>query len=334
MSELDLYMSRNENPMGPSPLALKAVMDRGHTMNLYPEPHAQTIKNKLSLHLNLPANRIFVSAGSVEALDILIRNFIQKNEHLIIPKVTFIAYKLLANVFKVTVRYAAMNGFGINVDDIMIQCDHKTKMIILANPNNPTGMMISHTELLKILDYVEDETLVVVDEAYCEYVTDTSYPDTLKLLGQYENLIVLRTFSKIYGLAGLRVGYAMASEQMVKQMEYFQAPFTVNRLASIASQAALDDTQFVQESIEMNAHSRRELSDNLRKLGFHVADSQSNFLFVHFDRSTDRDRVVNTLKNAQLHVALTDYYGDEKAFRLTIPKQNHCNRIIDILKRH
>tara|TARA_B100000959_G_C14746641_1_gene527379 strand:+ start:155 stop:772 length:618 start_codon:yes stop_codon:yes gene_type:complete len=197
----NIKLSQNENPFGPSPKVIEAISKSCKEVSFYPEHHSISLKNKLAEKLHLSSDNIFVSSGLVESIDIFIRNFIAKDENLIIPEVTFVAYKILADIFKKKVRLSKMKDFHVDVDDILSRYDERTKAIIIANPNNPTGTVISEKELLKILNNVRSSTLVVIDEAYIEYVNHPDYPDTLKFHQKYSNLVVMRTFSKIYGLA-------------------------------------------------------------------------------------------------------------------------------------
>ncbi len=325
-------LSQNENPLGPSPMAFKAISEQCKTINRYPEIHSTTLKSEIASHLELNTDNIFVSAGLVEALDILIRNFIVKGENLIIPKLTFVVYRLLAEVFDVETRFSQMKDYRIDVDSIIESCDDQTKVIIIANPNNPTGNIIIEKELIKLLKNVSQHTYVVIDEAYCEYVSDEDYPNTIKLQKEYTNLIVLRTFSKIYGLAGLRVGYTIASKEIIKQFDYYQPPFTVNKMAAIAAAAALNDKQFVKDSFEMNLTARTFLEKELSILGYNIVSSQSNFIFVFFNERVERDKIFDKLASNNLIVRKMGPFGDFKAFRITIPKLENCQKIIDCLR--
>ncbi len=184
-SEGIIKLSQNENPIGASPLALKAVKEHGLSINRYPEPHSSTLKKELADSFVISSENVFVCAGSIEALDILIRNFIGKNENMIIPKVTFVAYKILAKVFGVTTNFSGMKDYRIDIDSILENYNNQTKMIIISSPNNPTGTIVSEKEMIKLLENVSPQTFVVVDEAYCEYVSDSDYPNTLELQKQY-----------------------------------------------------------------------------------------------------------------------------------------------------
>lgn len=328
-----IKLSQNENPSGPSPFALQAVNDNLENMNRYPEPHSATLKEEFADHLNMLPENIFVCAGLVESLDIMIRNFIQEGENLIIPEVTFVAYKLLAKVFNVDTRFSTMKDYGIDIDSVIENYDEKTRLIIIANPNNPTGTMVGESDLIKLLETVSKDTFVVADEAYCEYVNRRDFPNSIDLLQRYPNLIVLRTFSKIYGLAGMRVGYAVAKEEIIENLELYQSPFTVGYLATVAASAAIKDVKFVEESFQMNLTARKLLESALSELSFKIVPSQSNFIYIHFETKEERDRVYNQLTIENVLVRTTDPFGDEKAFRITIPKPEDCQKVIDCLSQ-
>jgi histidinol-phosphate aminotransferase len=324
-----IKLSQNENPLGPSPKAMEAVRKSCINIYRYPEPHSHTLRGKIADKIGREVSNVFVSAGMVEAIDIAIRNFVPKGCNMITGEITFVAYKLLANVFNIEARYAKLNNYRIDIDEVISLYDEKTRLIIVANPNNPTGTIISETELVKLLDHVSPETIVVADEAYHEYVKSPDFPNSLALQSKYPNLVVMRTFSKIYGLAGLRVGYTVASEEIIKQFDLFQAPFTVNHMAAEAVIAALEDSEFVEESIEANTNGRRFLAKELTKLGFHVVPSESNFLFLHFKNKEHRDQVYDSLFSKNVLVRKTDLFGDDCAFRVTVGKPGNIQKIIN-----
>lgn len=324
-----IKLSQNENPLGASPLALKAIREHTLTINRYPEPHSSTLKAELADHLKLSPDNIFVSAGSIEALDILIRTFIGKDENMIIPELSFVACKVIAEVFGIKTKFSQMRDYNIDIDSIIENCDEQTKVIIIASPNNPTGTIITEEEMIKLLKNVSPHTFVIVDEAYCEYVSDMDYPDTIGLQKKYPNLIVLRTFSKIYGLAGLRVGYAIATKEIVEQLEHYQPPFTVNRLATAAASASIKDKQFVKDSFKVNMKTRSIIEKELKGLGYNIVPTQGNFIFIHFDSQEERDLIFDLLNSKNVFARKMDYFGDSKAFRLTIPKPENCQYVID-----
>lgn len=323
---ISIKLSQNENPLGSSPKALNAICEHSNLFSIYPEPHSLTIKNEIAKKLGLSPDSIFVSAGLIEALDILIRNFVAKDENIIVSECSFVAYRQLAKVFGAEMRFAKMDDYHLSVNHFLEKYDSKTSLIIIDNPNNPTGTFISKKDLNFFLQQVSKETLVVLDEAYCEYVYSDEYPNTLDLLNSYPNLIIMRSFSKIFGLAGLRVGYSISSPEIVAEMDYYQAPFTVSQVAALGSIAAINDIDFLKKSFDLNLQERTKFSTKLIEMGFKVVPTQSNFIFIPFENGEVRDLVFDHLATNNIIVRKTDLFGAEKAFRISIglPAQNIC----------
>ncbi len=219
-----IKLSQNENPLGPSPKVQVAIREACSGIHRYPEPHSYTLRKKLANSLDLDPGHVFVSAGLVESLDIVIRNFVGDGGNMIIGEIAFVAYRLISEVYGVETRFASLRDYRMDIDNILGLCNEHTRLIIVANPNNPTGSTISETELVRLLEQVPTETIVVIDEAYCEYVAQPDFPDSLELLKRFPNLSVMRTFSKIYGLARMRVDYSVASKEIVEKTGYYQAP--------------------------------------------------------------------------------------------------------------
>lgn len=327
-----IKLSQNENPLGPSPNVLAAIREASNDAHRYPEPHSRSLSAKLADSLSVDPGNVFVSAGLVESLDIVIRNFVGDGGNMIIGEITFVAYRLISEVYGVATRFSTLKDYRMDIDNILSCYDENTKLIIIANPNNPTGTTISEYELIRLMDQVSSETYVVIDEAYREYVTQQDYPASLKLQIRYPNLIVMRTFSKIYGLAGLRVGYSIASKEIVERLVHYQAPFTVNCLASVAATAALDDQVYIDKCSELNNESRILLTKELTNLGLRVTPSQGNFLFLTFPSVEERDRIYDLLGRLRIQVRKTDMFGADHSFRLTIGESADNARIISEMK--
>ncbi|MCP4456422.1 MAG: histidinol-phosphate transaminase [Cytophagales bacterium] len=332
IAEEIIKLSQNENPLGPSPMALKAVSEHSESMNRYPEPYSQKLEVELASHVGVLPENIFACAGLVESLDIIIRNFVKNGQNMIIPETTFVAYKVLSKLFEVDTRFSTMTHYGIDINSIIENYNDDTSVIIIANPNNPTGTYINQDELIKLLEVVSPNTLVVSDEAYREYVSVEDYPDTLALQKKYPNLMVMRTFSKIYGLAGLRVGYVITTPELKLKLERFQAPFTVSHVAAVAASAAIKDKEFVDSSVQSNREVREQMYAELVELGFDLVPSQANFLFIHFPSTEKRDSVSKELRESNIIVRPTDFFGDSKAMRVTIPKPENYKIFIACFK--
>ena len=323
-----IKLSQNENPLGSAPSAKKIIEEYSHIINRYPEPHSDTLRARLAEWHDLDIEEVFVSAGLTEAIDIIIKNLIPPGYHMITADVTFVAYKLIAQVFGIDTKYIPLKDFTFDVNAIIEAADEKTSVILIANPNNPTGTVIHHDELELLLKSVSKETIVVIDEAYYEYVDDPDYPRSFDLRKQYPNLLILRTFSKMYGLAGMRVGYAVASPEISEKLNRFQAPFTVSQLASKAASASLDDTEYVQTCFRFNQESRQMLVERLSNFGAHVVPSQSNFFYLAFSSEEVCDRIYNMLTDNNILTRQATLFGDRSALRISIGTSEQIARMV------
>lgn len=224
-----------------------------------------------------------------------------------------------------------MNNYRTDLSIISKLCDEKTKLVFLANPNNPTGTIFTHDELKQFLNKLNPNTLVIIDEAYFEYVNDSGFPNSLELLNTYPNVIILRSFSKIYGLAGLRIGYGIAHQNIINKIENQRTPFTVNILATVAAIASFKDDGFIEHSVNNNEKQRNYLYAGLKNLGFNVLPSQSNFLYIYFYNKLERDVIYDQLIDAGLQTRKMEPFGDEKALRISIGDEIANKKIVACL---
>ncbi|MBI2280305.1 MAG: histidinol-phosphate transaminase [Bacteroidetes bacterium] len=330
-TEKFIRLAQNENPYGTSPKAISAIQENLNLVSIYPDVKQHELRQLLADKSNVDVSNIVVGAGSVSIIETMIKTFVSKDEHIVIPKISFTAYKVLAEIYGVDFRIAEMNNYRTDLSIIGKLCDEKTKLVFLANPNNPTGTTFTHNELKHFLDQLNPTTLAVIDEAYFEYVNDPSFPDSLSLLNKYPNVIILRSFSKIYGLAGLRIGYGIAHQNIVNKIENQRTPFTINILATVAAMASLNDIDFITYSIENNEKQRNYLYSNLKNLGFNVLPSQANFLYLYFYTKLERDVIYDQLIDAGLQTRKMEPFGDEKALRISIGDENANLKIIACL---
>src|SRR5574342_399673 len=237
-------LASNENALGPSPLALAAVREAAARMHLYPDGSAFYLKAAIARRFGVGADEVMVGNGSNELIELMVRTFVLEGEEVLTSAQSFIAYKLAAQAHGRTLVEAPMKArFHYDLDALRKLLSRRTKVIFLANPDNPTGTWFAEAELMPFLDAVPKETLVVLDEAYLEFVDAPGYQDALALRRKYQNLVVLRTFSKIYGLAGLRLGYGLARPEVVEYVDRVRPPFNVNHVAQAAGVAALGDVE-------------------------------------------------------------------------------------------
>lgn len=281
-------LASNENPLGCSPKVIEAVKKAAENLAIYPDGNATLLKEALAKKIGLKTTQILPSSGSDEMVDIIAKTFINKNDEVIMADLTFPRYITTTKMMGGKPVIIPLKDWTYDLDGMKMAITNKTKLIWLCNPNNPTGTMFTEEKLLDFLKSVPENVVVVYDEAYNEYVTRNDYPkNSIKLLEEYPNLIILRTFSKIYGLAALRIGYALASEEIIHNMNKIRGPFNVNKLAQVAALAALEDEDFIKKSYELNKQGKEYLYKEFKNLGLEYAPSETNHIFVNVKRDAN-----------------------------------------------
>tara|TARA_R110002110_G_scaffold400317_2_gene616680 strand:+ start:34923 stop:36038 length:1116 start_codon:yes stop_codon:yes gene_type:complete len=274
-------LASNENPLGPSPNVMQAIHDAISQIADYPDSHCYELRKALSEHYQLAFDQFIIGNGSEEILKMLLETFVMSGQEVIFGQYAFMAYDILAKSVGASIKKIPMPNWTLDLDQVLGAITPKTKMILLANPNNPTGTYIPEKEFRSFMQRVPSNVLVISDEAYYEYVQKADYPQTHSWLDQFPNLVITRTFSKAYGMAGMRVGYAMAHEDLVAIVNRIRQPFNVNHLAQVAALAAIKDQAFLQYSVEMNNKHREGLVQGLAELGIPYIPSQANFVMLH-----------------------------------------------------
>ncbi|WLR57540.1 histidinol-phosphate transaminase [Mesobacillus subterraneus] len=321
-------LSDNENVYGTSPKVKDAIMEASANLAFYPDGMTSGIVEKLSSHYELDQKRFLVSNGSEEIIRLLTRAYIDKNDEAVMAEVTFPRYKtnvLIEGGRAVTVP---MNDGRHDLKNMQDAINEKTRMIFVCNPNNPTGTIVSKQELLSFIDNVPSNVLIIMDEAYFEYADSDEYLDTMPLLEQYQNIVILRTFSKIYSLASLRVGYGIMHEEIAKELYKVRDVFNVNQLAQVAAMAALEDQDFVQDCSRKNSAERDLLSAKFKELEIESFPSQSNFLFAFTNRS-----VIHKLTENGVLVREMQLPGYKEAFRITLGSREDHEFILRIVSQ-
>lgn len=313
-----IRLTANENCYGCSPLAMQAIQKDLENFHLYPEINPVALKEKLAEKFGVQANNIVVGAGSVRVIDGLIQTFVAHGEEVITFERSFIAYGQLSGFHNRVCHFAPLTDLRCVPSTILQFINEKTRLIFIANPNNPTGTIISHDELEKLLGEIPKNIIVAVDEAYAEYVTDNSFPKTIELQKKYPNLVMLRSFSKIYGLAGLRIGYGIMDEGKAAKMIQGQIPFSLSRIAVDAALASLNDNEFVLQSARDNAKQRDFLFKELKKRGYNTIPSQSNFIYVWFDSEEEKKLLYDKLFRRKIIVCDMKIFGQENSLRISV----------------
>ena len=321
----------NENFYGCSPSVLSALKKNIENVHLYPG-NPFRLEEQLAEKFGVDQKNIVVGAGSVRLIDGIIQTFVEPDEEVIIFERSFVAYEQLATAHRRKCLLAKQINFICDVKNIFPLVTPKTRVIFIANPNNPTGTIINHFQLELLLKYVSKKIIVVVDEAYCEYVTDKSFPDSFSLQKKYPNLIILRTFSKIYGLAGLRIGYSIADEKISDLFKKNRIPFFFNSLSEDAALIALKDKKFVKECEKKNSTEREFLYNNLKQLGFNVIPSQGNFVYLFFKYDHKKEIIFKKLSDAGIMVCNLKIFGQDKSLRISIGDRDANKKILKALK--
>jgi len=323
--EKQVVLSSNENNFGPSPKAQKALSEAINTLHLYPDPTSSVLKEKLSSKLQVPVSNLLLSNGSDAILYTMFKAFVQKDESMLTSHGAFVSAKVMAKMNDVRcVEVPMLEGYEFDLDGFLQAIDETTKLIYIVNPNNPTGRMISLEKMVAFLDRVPSHILVVIDEAYFEFANKISdeYPDCTKL--HYPNVIVLRTFSKAYGLAGLRLGYAIGPEYLIQALTKVKLTFDPNLAAQIAGSAALEDEDFLQKTLDNNSEQMIKLMNSYAELGIKAIPSVANFIALEMkDEAMVEYYYENLLKKGVLTRRLASF-GLPNCLRISIglPEEN------------
>ncbi|MFA5928025.1 MAG: histidinol-phosphate transaminase [Candidatus Margulisiibacteriota bacterium] len=319
----NIKLASNENPLGPSPAAKKAVNRALGELAVYPDKECAVLKEKIAKQLGLSKENVAVGNGSDDLLFMIAAAYLEAGDEVVISKTTFSGYEFNSRLFGAEPVFVELKNWNYDLEAIWKAVTPKTKIVFLCNPNNPTGTIFYQNELDDFLAKLPASVMLVIDEAYCEYATHDHFPKSLKYLEQsFENVIILRTFSKIYGLAGLRVGYALAKMPVIASLNKVRQPFSVNRLAQIAASAAVNDSVFLKRSRKNNEQGKKYLYQELDKLKLSFVITEANFIFI--DLKQDAAALYQRLTARGLTVRPLNSFGCSQAIRVTIgtPKQN------------
>ena len=274
-------LSANESPLGPSPRVVAAVTREAARVHLYPDGGATALREALARRLGVTPGELVVGNGADELIGLLARAAFEPGDEVVVPHPSFEPYTTSVTIAGARVVPSPLAGYDTDLEDMRRKASERTKAVIICSPHNPAATIVRRAPLVKLLDALgSDPPLVVLDEAYRDFVDDPDYPDGVALLRRYPRLIVLRTFSKIAGLAGLRVGYAVASDETIGWLNRVREPYNVNRLGQVAALAALEDREHWEKTRRVVLEERAFLSAGLRARGYAFPPSQANFLLV------------------------------------------------------
>lgn len=324
-----IRLDHNENPLGPSPLAIKAAQQALLNCHRYPADQGSALKISLATHLGISSDLITLGNGSEGLLELLAKTYLTRKNSAVLTNYSFIGIKNIIQQAGTPLRITENTYQETTPTQILAAIEPTTKIIFIVNPNNPTGTYINALDLNYLLEQLPSHILTVIDEAYAEYVEASDYPDTIKLLSTYPNLIISRTFSKFYGLAGLRVGYLVSHPQIAKHLNNLCLPFSVNSIALAAAQASLYDHEHMELSLAANQQGRKQLIQGLKNLSLTANSSHTNFLCVNLQENSLA--IYKQLLSEDIYVRPLHDYGLPNHLRISIGLRNQNQLLLEAL---
>jgi histidinol-phosphate aminotransferase len=322
-------LASNENPFGCSPKAEMALKNSASELAIYPDGYALELRQELASFLGVDMKQIMFGAGSDELILMLCRGLLTPGANTVTATPTFPQFRHNAVIEGIEVRQVENIDGHHDLDGMLKQIDDQTRIVWVCTPNNPTGVYVNREKLYSFIKQVPDHVLVVVDEAYSEYVTKVDYPDVISWLDEFENLLVLRTFSKAYGLAALRIGYAIGHVDLIQALDPVRPPFNVSRVAQKAAVAALQDQQFINMVRQENEKGLQQYYQFCIKYNLKYFPSQGNFILIDFDRPGNE--VFDYLLKRGFIVRSGEALGYPSSCRITVGNQAQNKEIIDVL---
>ena len=329
-----IKLSANESALGPSPRAIKEFNKVSKNLKRYPDSEGIFLKSVLANKFKLDPTRIILGAGSDQIFELICKSFLNKNDEVIVPEFSFIIYRIYSKVYGAKIKFAKEKNYRISINNILSKVTKKTKIVFLANPNNPTGTIIYKKELIKLRKKLRSNILLVVDDAYFEYVKDKNYLPGMKLFSNSKNVIITRTFSKIYGLAGLRVGWGYGPKNLISALNQVKPPFNINRAALFAAVESIRDVKWLNKEIKHVNRWAKIFYNNFKSLGIETNSSYGNFLLVNFNkvRMNAKKIFLKLAKNGIL-VRKMDVYRIKNSLRITIGNSLENKKFIKTLRK-
>jgi len=322
-----IKLASNENPLGPSPRAIAAIAALASGVEMYPDGGAAHLRVAVAKHENVSPDCLVFGNGSDEILHLLAATFLQPGQETVQGDPSFAMYELYAAQCNAKVVKVPLTDYAHDLERMADAITPRTRIVFIANPNNPTGTLVTASEVDKFLARVPDDVLVVVDQAYDEYVDHPDKPDLRPLIAAGRNIIILHTFSKAYGLAGLRVGYGIVRPEIVQMINRVRSPFNVNLLAQFAAAAALEDQEHIRRTVALNSEGRAFLEGEFRRMGLDYVPSQGNFVLV--DTKRDSRVVFDSLQRRGVIIRAGAGLGLPSHIRVTVGTAAQNQRFLD-----
>jgi len=326
-----IKLASNENPLGPSNIAIKAVEEILLDTHRYPDSNGYDLRTQLAEKFDLNIDNVIIGGGSEGIMSVIMRTFLSSKDEIIATQNSFIGFRVLANASGIKTNWIQMKDYHYDLNSMAKKINDNTKVIYLANPDNPTGTYFNKDEFDNFMDKVPSRVIVILDEAYFEYASDISnYPDSMHY--RYDNVITLRTFSKIHGLAGFRVGYGFANSDLISNLMKVKLPFEPSTLGQVAACAALKDEKHLLNSIQINNSEKIKLESFFKENNMKYIPSVTNFLTLRFDSSDNAEKFCNILLKKGVIVRNLSSFGLPNCVRITIGITDENNFLINCIK--
>lgn len=324
-------LASNENPLGPSPKAIEEMQRQMPYVHYYPDG-GYDLRTVLAKKFNLTIDNVIVGSGSEGIMSNIIRTFLCDDDEVLTTEAAFIGFQVLAKSRGVRYQTVPYSNWRYNLRAIAQQINQHTKIIYLANPNNPTGTIFTKEEFDEFYKHVPERVLIILDEAYCEYAKGNPvYPDSMDY--RYDNVITLRTFSKVYGLAGIRIGYGFAHDELIRNLLKVKLPFEPSVLAQAAGLGALKDDEFLLQSLEVNKRGLRFLTEHLKQLDLQVIPSDANFVMVVRESEEDVNHIYQELLKVGVIIRPLKAFGLPHCVRISVGTEEENTILLDALKK-
>ena len=329
-----IKLSANESALGVSPKAKKIISNKNFKFSIYPDGKSTKLINQISKKFKCENDKIICGAGSDEVIQMLCQLFINPKDEVVVPQFSFLMYRIYAKIVGAKVIFAKEQNFKISINEILKKVAKNTKIVFLANPNNPTGTYLDKFELITLRKKLRKNILLVVDDAYAEYMKNRNYKSGLDLFRKQNNVFILRTFSKIYGLASLRVGWGYGDKKIIRALNLLKPPFNINEVAQLAAIESLKDTKFITRSVQHNIIYATRLKRFLNRYNIRSNEISANFLLLDFSKCKIKAKYFyEQLKMKGIILRSTEYgYKIKNMLRLTIGSRTDCLKFMSAVE--
>ena len=329
-----IKLSANESALGMSPKVLKILQSKNYKISKYPDSKAIDLRKSISSKFKCDFNKIICGSGSDEVIQMICQLFLKSGDEVIVPQYSFLMYRIYASIVGAKVVFSKEKNFRVSVENIIKKVNKKTKIVFIANPNNPTGTYLEKKELINLRKKLNNKILLVVDDAYDEYMKDKNYSSGLNIFKNKKNVFILRTFSKIYGLASLRVGWGYGDRKIIDALNMIKPPFNVNKIAQLCAIESLKDNKFITKSVKHNLFWSKKIKNSLEQFNIFCNKVSANFLLLNFDKcKLNANNVEKKLLKKGLILRDTKTYGIKNCLRLTIGNNSENKLFLKSINR-